>query len=44
MKQLNDAHSLHMQGDDEGALRRALTSLRYSVGIFHPDYQALVQP
>jgi hypothetical protein len=41
---LEDAQRLHQYGDDEHALNRAMTSLRYSVGIFHPDYRALVQP
>lgn len=41
---LEDARNLHLQGRDEDALKRALASIRYSVGIFHPDYQALLRP
>jgi hypothetical protein len=44
MLALQDARTLHIQGRDVAALQRAMTSLRYSVGIFHPDYQALEQP
>ena len=38
---LRDARSLAAQGKAELARRRALTSLSYSVGIFHPDYEAV---
>jgi hypothetical protein len=35
---LADARQLEANGDLRSAERRALASLRYSVGIFHPDY------
>lgn len=36
---LADAVALSDAGDHEAAARRALASLRYSVGIFHADYK-----
>ena len=39
---VKDAWALHASDDprdDQHARRRALTSLAYSVGVFHPDYQ-----
>jgi hypothetical protein len=35
---LNDARETEANGRDEDAAGRALESLRYSVGVFHPDY------
>lgn len=35
---LADAVKLYDAGDYEAAQRRALKSLAYSVGVFHPDY------
>ena len=35
---LSDAVALFDQGDLKAARRRALASLRYSIGILHPDY------
>lgn len=37
---LADAVTLKDAGDYEGASRRAIKSLGYSVGIFHADYQS----
>ena len=37
---LNDAEALQAQGKCVEARNRAVLSLRYSVGVFHPDYQA----
>ena len=37
---LADAISLFEDGKYELAYRRALSSIRYSVGIFHADYKA----
>lgn len=39
---LEDARELLQQGREDEAKRRALDSLRYSVGILHPDYQGLL--
>lgn len=36
---LADARQLEAQDREDDARRRALDSLRYSVGIGHPDYQ-----
>jgi hypothetical protein len=36
---LNDAASLYSKGREGEAWNRMLASLRYSVGVFHPDYQ-----
>lgn len=36
---LADAISLYDKGDTEYAKKRALESLRYSIGILHPDYK-----
>lgn len=36
---LADAVSCYDSGDLDGANRRALKSLAYSVGIFHKDYR-----
>lgn len=36
---LNDAALLYSTGREEMAWNRMLASLRYSVGVFHPDYQ-----
>jgi hypothetical protein len=36
---LADAVSLYDKGEYAYACKRALDSLSYSVGIFHPDYQ-----
>ena len=36
---LEDAVILFDQGDMEHAKARAVRSLQYSIGIFHPDYQ-----
>lgn len=35
---LADARALEAKGDLENARKRALKSLAYSVGMFHPDY------
>jgi hypothetical protein len=37
---LIDAIELEEEGRSIDAANRALSSLRYSVGVFHPDYQA----
>ena len=37
---LEDAMALDRAGWVQRAVRRAIDSLRYSVGVFHPDYQA----
>lgn len=37
---LSDAEELQRRGDDDAAKTRAIKSLAYSVGIFHPDYAA----
>ena len=37
---LNDAEALQAQGKCVEARNRAVKSLQYSVGIFHPDYKA----
>ena len=39
---LNDAEILLLAGDHRFARSRAQKSLKYSVGIFHPDYQRTV--
>lgn len=36
---LFDAKNLFSKGDFEFARKRALKSLCYSVGVFHPDYK-----
>lgn len=36
---LADAVKLYDEGDLKYARNRALKSLSYSVGVFHPDYQ-----
>lgn len=36
---LEDAISLYDAGEYEAAKKRAIDSLRYSVGIFHADYK-----
>jgi hypothetical protein len=36
---LEDAVNLYNKADFEHAKKRAINSLRYSVGIFHPDYK-----
>jgi hypothetical protein len=36
---LTDAVNLRDAGDYEYAKKRAVASLAYSVGVFHPDYQ-----
>ena len=36
---LTDAVALYDNGDHEGAKARALKSIAYSVGVFHPDYK-----
>ena len=36
---LSDAVALYDAGDYEAADVRAIKSLKYSVGIFHPDYK-----
>ena len=36
---LTDAVKLQSEGQLDAAKTRALKSLSYSVGIFHPDYQ-----
>jgi hypothetical protein len=38
---LYEAKALAAEGEYEFARRRALKSLAYSVGGFHPDYQAI---
>jgi hypothetical protein len=35
---LDDARSLMARGDYQNAKRRATDSLRYSLGILHPDF------
>ena len=40
---LEDAISLYNEGDYHYARQRALKSLEYSVGIFHPDYQKIAK-
>ena len=40
---LIDAMLLRAEGHDDLARRRALTSLQYSVGAFHPDFQQAQQ-
>jgi hypothetical protein len=37
---LADARKLHAEGKHAYAARRALKSLEYSVGVFHPAYTA----
>jgi hypothetical protein len=37
---LNDAVALLLLGNHKSARLRALKSLAYSVGVFHPDYRA----
>lgn len=37
---LQDAIDLQRQGKCVEARNRAVKSLQYSVGVFHPDYQA----
>lgn len=37
---LADAHKLLALGDHISAANAAVKSLKYSVGIFHPDYEA----
>ena len=37
---LKDAEELQAQGKCVEARNRAVKSLQYSVGVFHPDYQA----
>lgn len=36
---LDDALTLRERGDLHAAKKRALDSLRYSVGVFHADYK-----
>lgn len=40
---LRDAKWLEAFGDEGSAQRRALDSLRHSVGVFHADYKAVAQ-
>lgn len=40
---LADAEACAAKGDEPGARRRALDSLRYSVGVFHPAYKSAVR-
>ena len=40
---LSDAMACHERGEDEYAKKRAIRSLEYSVGIFHPDYERAKQ-
>lgn len=37
---LKDAEELQAQGKCVAARNRAVKSLQYSIGIFHPDYKA----
>lgn len=37
---LKDAIDLQQQGKCVAARNRAVKSLQYSVGVFHPDYKA----
>lgn len=37
---LRDAEALQAQGKCVEARNRAVKSLQYSVGVFHPDYRA----
>lgn len=37
---LKDAEALQVQGSEVEAIFRAVQSLEYSVGVFHPDCQA----
>lgn len=37
---LADARAMLADGDTYSAAARALNSLAYSVGVFHPDYQS----
>lgn len=37
---LDDAIAQDLKGNDENARMWAQASLRYSVGVFHPDYKA----
>lgn len=39
---LQDAEQLHAHGNDAQARVRAIRSLQYSVGVFHPAYQEAV--
>jgi hypothetical protein len=39
---LHDAETLLLAGDHKFARSRAQQSLKYSIGIFHPDYQRAV--
>ena len=39
---LHDAETLMLAGDHKFARSRAQKSLKYSVGILHPDYQRAV--
>ena len=36
---LADAVALHDAGDFQAAKQRALRSLKFSVGVFHPDFR-----
>jgi len=36
---LADARACEERGDLDGAKRRALKSIAYSVGVLHPDYK-----
>ena len=40
---LQDAKDCLAKGDEGYAFNRALKSLQYSIGIFHPDYKAAQQ-
>ena len=39
---LTDAKSLQAKGEEEFSKRRALNSVAYSVGIFHSDYDRIL--
>ena len=40
---LDDARKCLARGNERAAMHRAATSLRYSVGVFHADYSAVVE-